>query len=864
MEQITLLVDGKELTVQKGLTILEAALQNNIYIPHLCHHPELAPAGVCRLCYVDVGGKGAVLSCRLPAEQGMVVKTRTPEVDALRCGIVELLVANHHEDCRNCPKTGRCELQRIIAYLRLDRKKAGRLRPAGEETARDVSNPFFVLDPNKCVLCGRCVRTCAELMHIDAISIVGRGYWSRVAPSGGGPLARSSCESCGECVERCPVGALFYTEYRRPKEYVATVCAYCGAGCNLTLGLRDGRIVGVQGGPLCARGRFGWRYVYAPDRLTAPAVKKNGEFRETSWEEAVRLVAGKLSQYKGEEFVLIVTARVTNEEAYLIQKFARKVMGTNNIDNTARLTLGDSLPALWEATGAGAATNSFAQIENAAGILLAGANLARTSPLVARQVKKAAVRGSKLIVIDPAENDLYRYAHLWLKPYPGTDLALLMGMAGVIVEEGLLDAGFIEDRCTNFAEFRESLADFPPGRVERITGVPREMIAEAARVFAAAKPASILWSTGITRYAYGRDTVQALISLALLTGNVGRASAGLYPVGEQNNAQGVNDMGCLPGFYPGYHPVTDEGARKRFETAWRADLSLEAGFSLANLGEAILAGKVKCLYVIGANPARDLPDTRKIRECLGKVEFLVVQDLFWSETADYADVVLPAASFAEKEGTVTSADRRVQKIRQAINPVGQSLPDGEIVSKIARQMGAADFYYHPAEVMAEIASLVSIYQGVSTGWLEKGAFVWPAGKSLLHQDAFLTPGGKGKFTPLEYRGPLEQPDLEYPLILTARRNALYSGACAHQVAGLAGLAPAEYLEVNPKDAADFEISDGEEIQVASRRGEIEIPARITEDVPPGLVVLGYNSPRSAFHLLTGAEGKACAVQLRKK
>ncbi len=864
MEEITLSIDGKELTVQKGLTILEAALQNNIYIPHLCHHPDLAPAGVCRLCYVDIEGEGAVLSCRMPAGQGMAVKTRTPELDALRCGIVELLVANHHEDCRNCPKTGRCELQKIIAYLRLDRKKAKRLRPAGEEVARDTANPFFDLDSSKCVLCGRCVRTCAELMYIDAINIVGRGHWSRVAPSGGGPLARSSCESCGECVERCPVGALTYKEYRRPREYVATVCPHCDAGCRLTLGLRDGQIVAAQGSPLCARGRFGWRYVYAPDRLTVPAVKKDGEFRETSWEEAIRLVAGKLLQYKGEEFALITTARVTNEEAYLIQKFARQVMGTNNIDNTARLTLGDSLPALWEATGAGAATNSLAAIENAGGILLAGTNLTKTHPMIARQVKKAATRGSKLIIIDPVENDLYRFAHLWLKPYPGTDLALLMGMAGVIIEEGLLDTRFIEERCSNFAEFQESLADFPPGRVERITGVPREMIAEAARIFAASKPAGIFWSTGITQYAYGRDTVQALINLALLTGNVGGASSGLYPLGGQSNAQGVGDMGCLPDFYPGYHPVVDEEARKKFGTAWQADLSPEAGLSLTNLWDAVLEGKVKCLYVIGANPARDMADARKIRKCLEKVEFLVVQDLFWSETADYADVVLSAASFAEKEGTFTSIDRRVQKVGRAINPVGQTLPDGEIISKIAREMGAVAFHYHPAEILAEIASLVPIYQGISAGWGERGAFVWPAGKSVLHREAFLTPRGKGKFIPLEYRAPLEQPDFEYPLILITRRNTIYSGACAHKVVGLASLAPKEYLEVNPKDAADFEINNEEEIRVASRHGEIKITVQISEDVPPGVVVLNYNSPRNSRHLLTRTEMKACAVQLRKK
>ncbi|MEW6447142.1 MAG: formate dehydrogenase subunit alpha [Bacillota bacterium] len=864
MEELSFLIDDKRVSARNGMTVLEAALGNNIYIPHLCHHPDLSPAGVCRLCYVELEGKGPVLSCRTPVKEGMVIKTRTSEVDEIRRGLVELLIANHHDDCRNCRKKGRCELQRVMAYLRIDRRKLARLRFAQTSPEPDTSNPFFDLDPAKCVLCERCVRICGELLHINAIAIAGRGYRSKVTTSGGKPLVESSCESCGECVERCPVGGLVYKEYQRPENYIKTVCPYCSTGCGVKLGIRESKIVSAHGDLLCAKGRFGWRFIYSPDRLKSPLVKTEEGFTEISWDDAVRSVAARLSQYKGDQIAFVVSAKLTNEDAYLIQKFARTVLGTNNVDNTARLSHAASLEALWETTGIGGTTNPASDVEGAACILLAGANITKTHPVIAQKLKRAVKNGSKLIVIDPVENDLHRFAHLWLKPYPGTDLALLMGMARVIVEEGLVDEDFVQIRCENFESLKEALEGFPLGRVERLTGVPRETVVEAAQAYATAKPAAAFWSTGITQHCHGKDSVYALINLAMLTANIGRPSAGLYPLLEQNNTQGVCDMGCLPGFYPGFQTVTDKAARERFTTAWKTRLSGSTGLTLTELWDAVLAEKVKALYIIGGNPAVDMPNRQKMINCLEKVEFIVFQDLFLNETAAYADLILPAAGFAEKEGTFTCADRQVKRLRKAVEPVGRSLPDWEIIRKIAGAMGAAGFdFAHPGEIMKEIASLIPGYDTVSYGPNDNSISTWRSGVPVLHAEGFSRSTGKGKLVPVTYEGPVERPDVEFPLTLITKRNAIFYGACAHKVEGFRQLAAEEFIELNPKDAADSGVDDGEEVKVVSRRGQIIARVRITDLSPPSVVVLNCNCPQKPGNLLNDKEAKICPVRIEK-
>jgi len=873
MEKIAIKIDDKDILAQKGTTVLEVALANKIYIPHLCYHPDLSPAGSCRLCLVEIKGGKLVTSCRTPVSEGMVIQTKSPEVDRVRRPIVEMLIANHHMDCRNCSKKGRCELQRVRAYMRIDKKSIGRLRLPKEELPPDVSNPFFERDSNKCVLCGICVRTCQEIQRVNAIDFAGRGYTTKIATFGDKPIAQSRCVSCGECVVRCPVGALVPKNLQRPKHEIKTLCPYCGVGCGIFLGIRDNTVVNVRGdvespvnkGLLCVKGRFGYKFINSPDRLKNPLIRiapktqsgvgsqesgvselqtpNSKLFREASWDEALELIANKLKNYKGEDFALITSTKCTNEDNYIAQKFARVVMGSNNIDSSVRLCHAPSISALLEATGIRVFNNSISEIERAACILIIGANITCSHPIIGLKIKKAVESGSKLIVISPKEIDLCRFAEIWLRPRPGTDVALLMGMSSVTVDEGLLDNAFIKERCDNFEDFKVSLDDFPPGRVERITGVYRETIAEAARLYADNRPAVIIWATGVTQYSHGTDNVFGLINLSMLTGNTG-----LIPLWGENNALGLCDMGCLPDFYPGYQAVAIPEVRKRFETAWGVSLNPKPGLTLTEILPSIHEGKTKALYIIGSDPVSSIAYTQNIKESLGKAEFIVLQDIFFNETARFADVVLPAASFAEKDGTFTNTERRIQKIYKAIEPIGNSRPDWEIICGLARRLGSSGFdFKNPEEIMSEISSVTPIYEDISHNNLKEGRF---------------------RFTPLQYRPPAEVPDIEYPLILTTERDIYSGGLLSRKVAGLNVLRSEDLVYVNPKDAADFGVKDDEIVEVISRWGEIKIKARVTDTAPPGVVTM--DAAKEAINLLINPaldpvaktpETKVCAVRI---
>jgi formate dehydrogenase major subunit len=611
--------------------------------------------------------------------------------------------------------------------------------------------------------------------------------------------------------------------------------------------------------------------------LTSPLIKKNGKFVRASWDEALELVADKLSKYEGDQFALVASTKCTNEDNYVIQKFARAVMGTNNIDNPARLCHTPSIMGLRETTGIGATTNSIGELESAACILAVGTNITQSHPVIGLKVKRAVRNGARLIVVNPREIDLCRLPNIWLTPYPGTDVALLMGMSRVIVDQGLLDTAFVEERCENFEEFRRSLDDFGLGRVERITGVSGEMIAEAATIYASSKPAVVLWSTGITQHAHGTDNVLALVNLALLTGNIGKPWSGVYPLWGQNNAQGVCDMGCLPDFYPGYQPVADPEARKKFQTAWGASLNPEAGLGLTEIWQAVLEGRIRALCIIGSDPALSMAGTQVVREALEKAEFIVAQDIFLNETVKFADVVLPAASFAEKDGTFTNAERRVQRVRQAIEPVGNSRPDWQIVCDLAKRLDSRGFDFAcPSDIMSEIASVAPIFGGISYSRLEEEGLQWPClapndpGMPILHVGQFHTPNGRSKFTPLEYRRSAEVPDVDYPLILTTERSLYHQGVLSRKVDGLNILGGKELIEINPKDASDFGIGNGTVVRIISRRGEIKAEAKVTDTTPPGVVTMGTDFIESPINVLTNSaldpvaktpETKVCAVRI---
>lgn len=885
MEKLTLTIDGVAVDVRKGSTVLEAAQAAGIYIPTLCHHPDLKPFGACRLCLVSIEGvRGLPTACTTLVTDGMVVRTETPDVNNVRRIAAELLVADHPLDCLMCPKNQQCGLQKVVSYLGITEQ---RLRRTAKLIPVDTSNPFFDRDLNKCILCGICVRTCAEIQGDFAIDIAFRGYSSVIATFGNKPILQSTCVSCGECVVRCPTAALVSKNSIQPAREVKSVCPYCGVGCVIHLGVRGNTIVGVRAdadnsvnkGNLCVKGRFGYSFIHHPERLTLPLIKRDGEFVEASWDEALELVASKLGGYEADQVGVISSAKCTNEENYLIQKLARAVLGTNNVDHCARLCHAPTVAGLVQSFGSGAMTNSIDEISDAACILAIGTNTTATHPVIGLRVKKATRNGAKLIVANPRRIDLCRFADLWLQHRPSTDVALLMGMMRVIVDEDLLDLSFIEKRCENFDAFKESLSGFNLDFVEQITGVPRDKVAEAARVYATNKPATILYAMGITQHSHGTDNVLATSNLAMLTGNVGKPSTGVNPLRGQNNVQGACDLGALPNVYPSYQRVDNPDLRRKFETAWGCSLSDSPGLTLTEIFEAAYQRQIKALYIVGENPVLSEPWARHAEEALEKLEFLVVQDIFLSETARFADVVLPASTFAEKNGTFTNTERRVQRIRKAIEPVGDSRPDWWITCEIAKRLGDNGFdFSHPAEIMEEIASVTPSYGGISYDHLEDGGLQWPCpteehpGTPILHTAQFAR--GKGRFLPLEYKPPAEVPDDEYPLILTTERSLyhFHTGTVTRKVEGLNILREQELVQMNPKDATALGITDGEMVRVISRRDEITARARVTDVSPPGVVAMSFHFAESPTNRLTNPaldpvskipELKVCAVRIEK-
>ncbi len=752
----------------------------------------------------------------------------------------------------------------------------------------DKSNPFFNLDRNYCVLCGKCVRSCDEIRGVEALTFASRGYDRHVATLDDGLLIDSNCESCGECVDHCPVYALIPKDTRKPTKEIETTCPHCGVGCGIYLGVRQDEVVQSHGrregtvneGSLCVKGRFGIpEFVHGFDRLKSPMVKQDGEMVSVEWDEALDVVAKKFAEYKSNEVAVIASAKCTNEDTYVAQKFARVALGTNNIDNQARLYLSPSVAGLTRSFGSGAMTNSIEEISDAACVLAIGVDLTVTHPIVGLKVKRAVRKGAKLIVINPRKIDLVRFADLWLQLKPGIDDVLLMGMMRVIVDEGLLDSAFIKERCKDFEAFEESLKAFPLDVVEQITGVPSDKIAEAARTYAGNSPAAIVYGPEFVQSSNGTDSISAVANLAMLTGNVGKPSSGVNALVSQNNGQGACDMGAVPDFYPGYQSLGNPSVKSKFEAAWGCSLDSSKGLSLTEIFNAAAKKQVKAAYVIGANPVLGEPDSDNVKKALESLEFLVVQDIFLTDTAKMADVVLPGVTAAEKDGTFTNTERRVQRIRKAIDPIGDSMPDWWITCQLGKRAGKEGFDFdNPSKIMDEIASLAPIYGGISYERLETGSLHWPCpdkdneGTQLLHAGSFA--GGKGQFIPLEYKPPEELTDADYPLILTLGRSLYFTqtGTLARKVGGLSKLRGQDSMEMNPEDASALQVEDGDKVKVISRTGEVVVKTKVTDAQPKGTVFMVFPFKTQTSLLTAPARDPvyklpryaACAVKIEKQ
>src|SRR2546422_4667716 len=887
-----LAIDGRPVEVPDGATVLDAVNALGIPLPQLCKDPDRSPLGACRTCLVQVEGqRGTPAACHLPARDGMAVSTTHPEVVRVRQTVLDLtrsmLTARPgHDDFGQLGVAGQRHGVTTGSFASLHRFEV------------DASKSFFVLDREACILCGRCAVACDDVQQIGAIALLGRGHATKVGVFGDGTMASSVCTSCGQCVATCPTGALRPKEAPAPIDRrVETTCPYCGVGCGIGLDVRaDGRLAVMADdapanlsslGTLCVKGRFGTGFVHARDRITTPLVKVDGRWREASWDEALDLAADGFARHH-RRFGALASAKATNEDGYVIQKFVRVVMGTNNVDHCTRLCHSPSVEAMLVSMGSGATSNSYVDYEEAGCVMVVGADASANHPVIAIRFRRAMRRGARIIVVNPKRIELVDQADLWIAQRPGTDVTLFNAMAKVILDEGLANLDFIRARTEAFEAWHRSLEPFTLDQAERFTGVPKQDIAQAARWYARPPFAGscLVWGMGVTQHVNGIHNAHTLLNLSLVTGQLGFPGAGISPLRGQNNVQGCGDAGCIPTNLPGYQSYGAETLAK-FERAWGVRPPDTPGLVVTDMIEGCLSGDVRAMYVVGENPLLSEPDLHHAEKAIGQLDWLVVQDLFLPETAEAAHVFLPAAAFAEKEGTFTNSERRVQRVRKALEPRGQARADwwitSELAKRVARRLGVrvdGQFdYANAADVFDEMARLTPFLGGISHARLDReGGLQWPCptadhpGTRFLYAESF--PRGKGKFVPaIQTVEAAELPDPDYPFILTTGRLLYHwhGGTITRRVQGLLELAPRLEVALHPVDARRLGVENGEAVRVTSRRGELHGYAQLTEAVRPGAIFVPFVKLQdSAANFLTNAafdpaskipEYKVCAVKV---
>ncbi|VVT32360.1 Formate dehydrogenase, alpha subunit [Roseovarius sp. EC-HK134] len=894
-DKITLVLDGREVEVEAGQTIWEVANGRGLKIPHLCHKPApgYRPDGNCRACMVEVQGERTlVASCIREAKAGMVVTTNSARAESARKLVVEMLLADQPEQAQSHDRSSHlwdmAEANGVThsRFPKLERDRIPLL---------DDSHIAMRVNLDACIQCGLCVRACREVQVNDVIGMAGRGHDAYPVFDLADPMGDSTCVACGECVQACPTGALMPATVLDDvqqgdsadfDEEVKSICPFCGVGCQVSLKVKNGKVKYVEGingpaneGRLCVKGRFGFDYIHHPHRLTKPLIRRDDApakglnvdpgnwqevFREASWDEALDLAAGALKGLKdthgGTSVAGFGSAKCTNEEAYLFQKFIRQGFGHNNVDHCTRLCHASSVAALIENVGSGAVTATFNQIENADVAIIIGANPLENHPVAATYFKQFTKRGGKLIVMDPRGQGMKRFATHMLQFRPGADVSMLNAIMHVIVEEGLYDQQYIAAFTENWEAEKKHLSQFPPEKMEGICGVPAETLRAVARDFATAKAGMIFWGMGVSQHIHGTDNSRCLISLALMCGHVGRPGTGLHPLRGQNNVQGASDAGLVPMFLPDYQTVTDDGVRRAFTEVWQSgDFSNQKGLTVTEIMDAVHDDKIKGMYILGENPAMSDPDVEHARDALAKLEHLVVQDIFITETANYADVILPASAFYEKSGTVTNTNRQVQMGRPAVTPPGEAREDWAITVELANRIGLDWSYDSPADVFAEMKVNMRSLDNITWERLEReGAVTYPCkgpdqpGESVVFGDGFPRPEGRAKFTPAAIIPPDDVPDAEYPMILTTGRQLehWHTGSMTRRASVLDAVEPEANCSMHPATLRKLGVEPGGMVRLSTKRGSIRIMARADRAVAPDMVFLPFAYVEAAANILT--------------